>query len=104
LENNLTLTKSCPDIGVQYSDSAAFKDENNAMGGLLDSEMNPKPAYETLDQLINHEWKTSLVLKSDKDGLIRFRGFKGHSRLSWKDKSGKEQHSEFDLSEDGNGF
>jgi len=75
-----------------------------SFSGIYDKELQPKPVYNVLDSLINHEWKTSLVLKADKNDQIRFRGFKGHYRLSWKDKSGKEQYSEFDLREDGNGF
>ena len=65
--------------------------------GLFTRNMEPKPSFHALDQLINHEWKTSLTLKADKDGKVNFRGFKGQYRISWKDKSGKEQHAEFYL-------
>ena len=58
-------------------DGTAFGTENNFKGGLLDSAMNPKPAYKILDQLINHEWKTSLALKTDANGEASFRGFYG---------------------------
>jgi hypothetical protein len=58
-------------------DGTAFEEENKAMGGLLDEEMNPKPAYKALNRLINHEWKTNEKLKSDSTGKIRFRGFYG---------------------------
>jgi len=51
--------------------------------------------------LINHEWKTNLSLKADKDGKVTFRGLKGQYRISWKDKSGKVQHAEFYLKQDG---
>ena len=34
---------------------------------------------------------------------VNFRGFKGFYRVSWKDKSGKEQHAEFYLKQDGDG-
>jgi len=75
-----------------------------SFSGIYDKELRPKPVYNLLDSLINHEWKTNLTLKADNNGQVRFRGFKGHYRLSWKDKSGKEQYAEFDLREDGNGF
>ncbi len=72
--------------------------------GLYDKDMNPKPAYYALDELINHEWKTTLNLRAGEKGTVRFRGFKGKYRLSWKDSSGKQQEAEFMLSENGDGI
>ncbi len=84
-------------------DGGAAKGEPS-FSGLYDKELNPKPVYYALDQLINHQWKTNLTLKPDSTGDIRFRGFKGKYRISWKDKSGKLQQSEFTLKQDGDGF
>lgn len=72
--------------------------------GLYDKEMNPKPVYYVLDSLINHEWKTKMTVKAGEKGSIKFRGFKGSYRLSWKDKSGKQQQSEFSLKQNGDGI
>ncbi|MCX6898596.1 MAG: endo-1,4-beta-xylanase [Verrucomicrobia bacterium] len=58
-------------------DGTAYENENKALGGLLDKEMNPKPAYRELDRLINHEWKTRLTLTTDANGKASFRGFHG---------------------------
>ena len=58
-------------------DSLAVKGENKALGGLLDENLDPKPAYETLNRLINNEWRTRASGKADKDGTFRFRGFHG---------------------------
>jgi GH35 family endo-1,4-beta-xylanase len=58
-------------------DGTAYENENKALGGLLDAEMNPKPAYRELDRLINHDWKTRLTLKTDANGRACFRGFCG---------------------------
>ncbi|MCX6906947.1 MAG: endo-1,4-beta-xylanase, partial [Verrucomicrobia bacterium] len=58
-------------------DDTAYENENKALGGLLDNEMNPKPAYEALDKLINHDWETRLTLKTDASGKASFRGFCG---------------------------
>ena len=58
-------------------DGTAFQNENQALGGLLDDQMNPKPAYRALDRLINQEWKTRLTLHTDAAGKARFRGFLG---------------------------
>jgi len=53
--------------------------------------MEKKLAYHALDQLINHEWRTHLEVVADEQGKIFFRGFRGHYRLSWKDKDGNSQ-------------
>lgn len=84
-------------------DGGAAKGEPS-FSGIYDKELNPKPVYHVLDQLINHEWKTLLTTKPDLNGVVSFRGFKGKYRVSWKDKSGKEQQIEFLLKQDGDGF
>ena len=84
-------------------DGGAAKGEPS-FSGIYDKELNPKPVYHELDQLINHEWKTNLTIKATPDGDISFRGFKGKYRVSWKDKSGKLQQAEFLLKQDGDGF
>jgi len=84
-------------------DGGAAKGEPS-FSGLYDKELNQKPVYKVLDKLINHEWKTNFTVKTDKNGIIRFRGFKGKYSVSWKDKSGKEQKVEFYLNKNGDGF
>ncbi len=58
-------------------DGTAHGGENVAGGGLTDINLNPKLSYKALDQLINHDWKTNLAVKSDAQGNVKFRGFKG---------------------------
>ncbi|MEO9892408.1 endo-1,4-beta-xylanase [Aurantibacter sp.] len=58
-------------------DGTAHGKENKTMAGLLDQEMNPKPAYEVLDRLINHEWKTNEDLRTNAKGQVQFRGYYG---------------------------
>ena len=81
VENLYRLWFSTPGIaGVTWwnlGDGAAFQEENKALGGLLDKDMKPKPAYLALDRLINTEWKTALRLESDAAGKVSFRGFLG---------------------------
>ncbi|OGV67611.1 MAG: glycosyltransferase [Lentisphaerae bacterium RIFOXYA12_FULL_48_11] len=74
-----------------------------SFSGLYDKDMNPKPVYGVLDNLINHEWKTSLTLKGETGKPVKFRGFKGHYRATWIDANGTKQNVEFDLSRDGDG-
>ena len=62
-----------------------------SMSGLFTRGMNPKPAYYALNNLINKEWKTVLTQNASADGTVKFRGFKGKYRLSWKDKNGAER-------------
>ncbi len=62
-------------------DGTAVKGENEAMGGLLDAQLNPKAAYRALDRLINHDWKTRAECATDERGKARFRGFFGRYAL-----------------------
>ena len=59
------------------------------ISGLFHRDMSPKTSYYALDHLINHEWKTTLELKPDSRGNIRWRGFKGNYRINWTDTKGK---------------
>lgn len=72
-----------------------------SVSGLFDRDMKPKASYYALDNLINHEWKTNLTVKTGKKGIIRFRGFKGGYKLSWKDADGNLVTRDFYLNDDG---
>ena len=91
-ENLYRFWFSCPNItGITWWNVV---DGGGAPGepsysGLYDKRMRKKPVYETLDRLINREWKTSLTTTSNAQGVIRFRGFKGHYRATWINKNGK---------------
>lgn len=69
--------------------------------GLFTRNMEPKPSYFALDRLINHEWKTNLQLQADGNSQIRFRGFKGKYRITWKDTDGEYHEKIVDLTQDG---
>lgn len=81
VENQYRLWFGTPQMaGVTWwnlGDGTAYENENKSLGGLLDADMNPKPAYRALERLINGEWKTSLSLKTGPDGAATFRGFLG---------------------------
>ena len=70
--------------------------------GLFDKDMNPKPSYEVLNSLINHEWRTRLVMKAPKDGCVNFRGFKGNYKITYKNRKGKMQSVEYRLTDSTN--
>jgi len=65
--------------------------------GLFTRNMKPKMSFYALNSLINGEWKTNLTVKADKNGNIKFRGFKGKYLISWTDKSGNKQITEYHL-------
>ena len=59
----------------------------NGAAGFLDADMNPKPVYHALDDLINREWRTRVRTQVEGEGeagVVRFRGFRGTYRLSWR--------------------
>ena len=58
------------------------------VSGLFTRDMQKKAAYHALDELINGEWMTKAKVKVSEDGLVRFRGFRGRYRLSWKKPDG----------------
>ena len=58
-------------------------------GGMLRSDMSPKPVYEQLKRLVHEEWKTKLSTTTNSDGRISFRGFCGDYRLVVETPKGK---------------
>ena len=67
-----------------------------SISGLFTRDMRPKTAYFAMDDLVNREWKTSLVAKAS-GGKVAFRGFRGRYRLAWKGADGKERSKLVDL-------
>lgn len=57
-----------------------------APAGLIDEDMNPKPAYLALQKLIKGKWWTETTAKVGKDGSVDFRGFLGKYELSIKQR------------------
>ncbi len=68
-----------------------------SVSGIFSRDMQPKPAYFVLNDLINKEWKTNTTVKADKNGEVAFRGFRGKYRLTWNNADGKEQTAEVQL-------
>jgi GH35 family endo-1,4-beta-xylanase len=53
-----------------------------APGGLLRADLSPKPAYEALDRLVNHLWRTTAAGRTDEEGKVAVRAFLGEYRLT----------------------
>ncbi|MEW6358846.1 MAG: endo-1,4-beta-xylanase [Planctomycetota bacterium] len=49
--------------------------QNNS--GIVRRDFSRKPVFDALDKLINHEWRTTCVLKTDQRGECSFRGYLG---------------------------
>ncbi len=64
-----------------YAPLGSSQGENYYHGGLLNFDMTPKPVWETLDRLINHEWHTECDLASV-DGKAKLHGFYGDYELT----------------------
>ena len=72
-----------------------------SVSGLFTRDMQPKPSYFALNDLIHNEWKTRLSVRADTNGTVKFRGFPGKYRLSWKDAAGIEHVKACGLSKSG---
>jgi GH35 family endo-1,4-beta-xylanase len=68
-------------IGITWWD---FCDQDSwrENGGMLRSDLSPKPVYETLKRVIHEEWHTRLQGKTDASGGFPFSGFYGLYRLT----------------------
>ena len=67
------------------------------MSGLFTRDMQPKPAYHAINNLINKEWKTNIITNADTNGNVAFRGFKGKYEISYTDKNGKQKTITYNL-------
>ena len=68
-----------------------------ATSGIFTRNMEPKHSFFALNKLINEDWKTNIIVKNDKPGIIEFRGFRGLYRLSWTDDKGEIRAFEYYL-------
>lgn len=68
-----------------------------AVSGLFTRDMEPKLSYFALNDLIHHEWHTSMSCRADREGRAVFRGFRGRYRLSWTSAEGKAESMECHL-------
>ena len=76
------------------------KGENYYHAGLLRFDMSRKPAFERLDELINHRWHTEVSLQSNEEGKAGFRGFKGEYTYV-AERNGHKMRGDFSLKQDG---
>ena len=74
--------------------------ENVYHGGLLRFDLSPKPAYLTLDRLINKEWHTELESTTNAEGSVDICGFYGEYDVEIS-ANGKTYTQSFSLDKNG---
>jgi len=72
-----------------------------SVSGLFTRDMQPKPSYFALNDLINNEWKTRISVRADESGTVKFSGFLGKYQLRWKDEGGNSRVLICELSKSG---
>jgi GH35 family endo-1,4-beta-xylanase len=77
-------------------DDCGYKGEPT-ISGIYTRDMKPKIVYYALNNLINKEWRTNLMVKPNGKGEIAWRGFKGKYRITWVDKAGVTHTEEYHL-------
>ncbi len=78
-----------------FSDRGAWK---GAPAGLIGKDMQPKPAYRVLKDLVKNQWWTKVKQTTDVDGQVAFRGFLGDYKVKGELKNGKVIHSPLSIS------
>ena len=81
-------------------DGAAHRNEETPKGALLDENLREKPAYRALYGLIRREWMTDLSLRTDANGRVSFRGFKGDYEATVQEDDVSRRHT-FRLTDEG---
>ena len=66
------------------------------VSGIFTRDMEKKPVWHALDNLVNCEWRTRTVAKAS-SGKVAFRGFRGRYRLEWTDATGAARSKWVDL-------
>lgn len=60
-----------------------------APAGLVRADGSIKPSYEMLDKLINHDWHTSVVTKTNDEGFLDLTGYRGEYDVKCGQLSGR---------------
>lgn len=74
--------------GIGWSYGVSDEDSFIVSGGLLDTDLNPKPSYFMLRNLIN-SWTTSCTGKTDENGEFELRGFAGDYEVTLETAKGR---------------
>lgn len=84
---------------IEKSMGDMTRGENVYYGGLMRFDMTPKPAYNTIKDLVKREWHTEGTGATDAGGNVSFRGFYGEYELEIT-SNGKTVTKKINLSKD----
>ena len=92
-----------PDGYAAFAPKGAMNSgENYYRGGLLDFNLNPKPAYEKIKDLFHNVWMTDTLCETNGEGIAKFQGYFGEYEIeigSFKKtvKLSSKIHNEFSV-------
>jgi len=90
VERFYTMLYSHPSVeAITWWDFSDLHAWQRAPAGFLRKDMSPKPAYDTLHKLIKDKWWTRTEVKTDDQGVARFRGTTGDYKLTVKVPGGE---------------
>ena len=105
LRNFYRLMFSIPNMEMinwwNLADGTGYLDENKYLPGLVREDLSPKPAFETLYNLIKKEWWTNVKTNSGLESEIKIQGFYGNYKLTAK-YNGKTIEKNIRLIKNGN--
>lgn len=86
-------------IWWNLNDGVHWRNEGDCRGCLCDTNLNPKPSYQRLEQMIKRRFMTSGMVESGREGIAELQGFCGGytGEAVFGEKSGKFA---FDLKKD----
>ncbi|MGI5923414.1 MAG: hypothetical protein ACOX9E_05675 [Lentisphaeria bacterium] len=67
------------------------------MGEITSAAPDNDERGQAIQAVINHVWRCKLSVKTDKDGRVAFRGFRGNYHLSRQDAAGKNHSALYAL-------
>lgn len=101
-ERLYTLLFSHPTVdAITWWDFSDYRSWLGAPGGLVRADMSPKPLYERLLELVQHEWHTDLSASTDEAGCLSLRGYHGAYAVTVRSGSGQALAGSFPLSKGG---
>jgi endo-1,4-beta-xylanase len=89
----MTLAFAHPKVDAFYfwgdiNESFGFKSDHNS-NGIATSSNRPTKVYERVKHLLRNEWMTRETVRTDADGVLRFRGFHGDYSLRTQTPAGQ---------------
>ena len=97
-----TLLFSHPAVeAITWWDFSDYRSWQGAPSGLVRRDMSPKPLYERLLGLVQHEWHTDVSASADEAGRLRLRGYHGDYAVTARFGSGQVLTGSFVLRKGG---